>query len=262
MPIDTFWLPLLIKAVATALLVVTASVAAEKAGPFWGGLIACLPISVGPAYVLLAMTQPAEFISGGALTSYAAGMATWPFLCLFVHLAKRWTLWPSLFVAIALWVGIAVMVRQVPWTLTTATLGNAAAFLFALRFTPVVTIDTAGATLVRRWYELPARGILVGLFVAVVVTVSDAIGPAATGLAAVFPIAMTSLAVAIHRSFGIRGAAAALSSAVRPLIGIVAGLAAVHVTVPAWGEWPGLACGLIVSFLWPAFLVVMRQRTA
>lgn len=49
------WLPPLIRALTTALLVLSASVAAEMAGPFWGALIASLPVSAGPAYVFLAM---------------------------------------------------------------------------------------------------------------------------------------------------------------------------------------------------------------
>lgn len=258
--LDSFWLPLLVKAAATALVVVLASVAAEKSGPFWGGLIACLPISAGPAYVLLGMSQGPEFITRTALSSYASSTCTWLFLFTFVRLAGRWPLWPSLLTSIAAWLASAIVVTQVLWTLLSATLVNVVAFALALRFTPVIKIEGAGTTRVRKWYELPARGVLVGMFVAFVVTVSDAIGPAATGVAAVFPIAMSSLAVVIHPAFGIRGSAAALSSAVRPLLGIVSALATVYLTVPRWGIWPGLATGLVVSFLWPLLLIAVRRR--
>jgi len=258
--IDGFWLPLLIKAIATALVVVLASVAAEKSGPFWGGLIACLPISAGPAYVLLGMSQEPAFIAHSALSSYASSTCTWVFLITFVRLAGRWPLWPSLLTAIGAWLAVAVVVTRVPWTLTSATIVNVVAFALALRFTPRIAIEGTGTTRVRKWHELPMRGVLVGMFVAFVVTASDVIGPAATGVAAVFPIAMSSLAVVIHPAFGIRGSAAALSSAVRPLLGIVSALATVYLIVPRWGIWPGLATGLAVSFMWPLLLIAMRKR--
>ena len=43
------WLPPIVRALATAPLVVSASVAAEALGPFWGALIASLPVSAGPS---------------------------------------------------------------------------------------------------------------------------------------------------------------------------------------------------------------------
>lgn len=44
----------------------------------------------------------------------------------------------------------------------------------------------------KRWYDLPLRALLVGLFAAIVVTVSQAIGPAWTGFFAAFPLALTT----------------------------------------------------------------------
>lgn len=263
--LDPFWTALLVKAAATALVVVVASVAAEKSGPFWGGLISCLPVAAGPGYVMLAMFQSPAFVANAALSSLAAGMATWAYLFAFVRLAGRWTLWPSLLAALGVWLILAVAVRSVPWSLTAALSGNLIAFVLAFRFTPVVEIGPASVrSQVRPWFELPVRALLVGLFVAIVVTVADAIGPAATGIAAVFPIALSSLAVAVHRRFGIRGSAAGLASAVTPLVGIAAGLIAIHLAAPVWGSWPALATGLAASFAWPLLLIAARaarQRT-
>ena len=256
---DLFWTALINKAVATALVVVVASVAAEKSGPFWGGLISCLPVAAGPGYVMLALSQSPAFIADSAQSSLAAGMATWAYLFAFVRLAGRWALWPSLLSAIGVWLTLAVIIRAAPMTFATALVGNAIAFFLAVRYTPVVEFDVASAGVrPRAWFELPLRALLVGLFVAVVVTIADAIGPAATGIAAVFPIALSSLAVAVHRRFGIRGSAAGLSSAVKPLVGIAAGLIAVHLTAPSWGSWPALAAGLAASLIWPLLLIALR----
>ena len=49
-----FWLALLLKMAVTALFVIAASYAAERAGPVVGAMIATLPIAAGPAYFFLA----------------------------------------------------------------------------------------------------------------------------------------------------------------------------------------------------------------
>jgi len=73
-----FVLPSLARALTTAALVVSASVAAEALGPFWGALIAALPVSAGPAYVFLAMRHGPDFIAASALASFAANASTGP----------------------------------------------------------------------------------------------------------------------------------------------------------------------------------------
>lgn len=259
MPLDAFLFALLVKAAATALVVVAASVAAEKSGPFWGGLISCLPVAAGPGYVMLGLAQSPAFIADSALASLAAGVATWMYICTFVRLAQRWTLWPSLAGALGVWLVLAVLIRVIPWSLTAAIVGNAIAFSIALRFTPKMAINPATASLPRPWHELPKRALLVGLFVALVVTVADAIGPEATGIAAVFPIALSSLTVVVHGRFGIRGSAAGLASAVKPLIGIACGLLAVHLAVPSWGIWPGLGVGVAASLAWLVLLIAFSS---
>jgi hypothetical protein len=76
----TLWLPLVAKALATALIVVSASVAAEALGPVWGAIIASLPVSAGPAYVFLAMQHGPDFVATSTLNSAAANAATGLFL--------------------------------------------------------------------------------------------------------------------------------------------------------------------------------------
>jgi len=44
-------------------IVVSASRAAERAGPFIGAMIATLPVSTGPVYVFLAIDHGAPFIA-------------------------------------------------------------------------------------------------------------------------------------------------------------------------------------------------------
>jgi len=78
--VEAFWLALLARAAVSAGVVVTATVAAEAAGPFWGGLIVSLPIGAGPAYAMLALQHDDAFIAASALGSFAANAATFVFL--------------------------------------------------------------------------------------------------------------------------------------------------------------------------------------
>lgn len=257
---DAFWVALGLKAAATAAVVVVASVVAERVGPRWGGLVASIPVSAGPAYVLLAFQHDAAFIAGSALSSFAGGVATWVFLTAFVRLAARHSLLTSLPLALLIWLLTAIILRVVPWTLPTALLANIIAYLVAVRWgqpgTMTIPIPRAES---RAWVELPLRAVMVGAFVAAVVTLSDAIGPSATGLAAVFPIALTSLAVLVNRRFGISGARAALGGAITPMIGIACGFAVLSLTPETLGTWPALGLALFTALLWPMWIVARHR---
>jgi hypothetical protein len=63
---DPFWLTLLVKMLASAALVVGASLVVERAGPLTGAMIATLPISAGPNYVYLAMEHGDAFLRASA----------------------------------------------------------------------------------------------------------------------------------------------------------------------------------------------------
>jgi uncharacterized membrane protein (GlpM family) len=258
--VDNFWLALALKAVATSLVVVTASVVAERAGPRWGGLVASIPVSAGPAYVLLALQHDAAFIEHGALLSFAGGVATWTFLTAFVRLSRKFQLPGALFGALVIWLVAALIIREVPWTWPFVVLANIAVFVMATRFAQAPEFKvSSSATVQRQWFELPTRAVAVGVFVAFVVTISDIIGPSATGLAAVFPIALTSLAILTNQKFGIAGAASAFSGAVKPMLGIASGFAVLSLTPTILGTWPALALALFTALLWPMWIVLRRN---
>ena len=120
----TSWLVPLVRAVATALLVVSASAIAEALGPFWGALVASLPVSAGPAYVFLAMQHGAEFVAASALSSCAANAATGLFLIVYGALAGSTPPWRSLCSAVLAWLAASLAMQQVVWTPLAALLLN------------------------------------------------------------------------------------------------------------------------------------------
>lgn len=238
-----------------------ASVAAERFGPFWGGLIACFPISAGPAYILLGLQHDDAFIAESAFASFACGVATWTYALVFVRLGQRFSLLPTLMGTLTAWFIVAFVVRSIPWSLVGAIAANIAAFLIALKFTPRVamTIDPHHQR-VQVWYELPLRAVSVGVFVATIVTVSDAIGPVATGIASVFPIAMTSLAVIMNLRFGMVGARATIAATVRPMVGIVIAMLFLALTAEPLTMWPAMALALLISMVVPLVIAKSQKR--
>ncbi len=257
MVVDAFWLPLLLKVAATVTVVVAASVAVERAGPFWGGLLCAFPLSAGPAYVLLALQTDPAFVAASALNSLAGNVGTSVFLLVIARLALRWPMVPTLAIAIAIWVVTILLVRQVAWSAGTAIAANVVAMALAGLWSRGLQAIGVLSAVRRRWLDLPVRALLIGLAVATIVTVSRAIGPDLTGIALVFPIALGSFAVVIHTRLGGRATAATMASAIRALPGFAAALLTLHL-LAASGVWRALLAALGASLVYVIAMSLWR----
>jgi len=258
---DGFWLPLLVKMAATGLVVVLASVAAERAGPWWGGLIASLPVAAGPGYVFLAIDAAPDFIAASALMSLAANVAVPPFLLVQSRLAPRFNAGVAVGIGLLLWLGLVLVLRLVSWSAAGVVLANIASFAICgalVRVPPVGPVRRAAGP----WFELPLRALLVGLVVAVVVTSAQALGPAVTGIGVVFPVAFSSLAVMLHLRLGGAVAAATIARALLPMVGFAAALLVVHLATTRVGVWPALGLALLTSLVWSAVLLLWNRLRA
>ena len=152
-------LAIIAKAISTALVVALASRLAEFAGPFWGGLIASLPVSAGPAYVFLAMQHDSAFVAASALSSLAANAATALFLISYALIARRLPLWRALGVSLAAWLLASLVIRPIPWTSATAMALNLVVFGSGLLVLRNLAAAPAAASIppARRWFDLPLR---------------------------------------------------------------------------------------------------------
>ena len=109
-----FWYELALKMVMTATIVVIASVAVERSGPFIGALIAALPTAAGAAYIILAIEHPPAFIAASAIGS--ACRRTRPSRCsrsTYAVLAQRHGIVLSIAVATLVWLVAAAALRLV-----------------------------------------------------------------------------------------------------------------------------------------------------
>lgn len=262
MPIDALLLPLLVKVAAAALVVVAASVAAEKAGPFYGGMITALPVSTGPAFVMLAMEHGDRFVADAALSGLVGNATIVLYLALLVRIAPRWSMVATVAVSSVFWIAVASTLRSaVDWTLPLALLLTLACYGLAAWVVAGPIPGEAKAPAARsRWYDIPARAALVGLLVATVTTLSHSIGPAATGIAAVFPIALTSLTAILHPRLGGAVVAAAMRSALLTNPGLALALITAHLLAEPAGRTVALSVALMVSLSWAGVLLVWRLR--
>jgi hypothetical protein len=232
MILDEFWLGLIVKIGATMAVVVAAATAAERGGPYWGGLLCALPIGAGPGYVLLALQEDAQFVAVSALSSLGANVATSVFMAAVVWLAPRRSVVVTLGASIAGWAVVLLPLRWVAWTGVTAMSANLAAVAAACWLTRGAVRDAPVSTAPPRWFDLPVRAVLIGLVIAGVVTVSRAIGPTLTGIALVFPIATASLTAVVHRRLGGPAAAATMATALRAMPGFLSALLVLHLLAP------------------------------
>jgi hypothetical protein len=258
----TLWLPFVAKAVATALIVVSASAAAEALGPVWGAIIACLPVSAGPAYVFLAMQHGPDFVATSALNSAAANAATGLLLIAYGVLARRMPPWRSLGVAVVVWLSASSAIQQAAWTPAAAVALNLAVYGPGLIFMNRDGTAEPGPVRPsqRRWFDLPLRAALVAAFVSLVVALSAVLGPAATGIAAVFPVSLISLIVILRPRLGGPATARVASNALPPMLGFGVLLLAMYLAVRPWGVAAALGLALAVSILWSGALLLLQAR--
>jgi uncharacterized membrane protein (GlpM family) len=262
--IDPFWFSLAAKMMASAAVVVMASLVVERTGPFLGAMIATLPISAGPAYIFLAMEHGPDFIAKSSVVSLAVNAATAAFIVAYVFLAQRRNMVVSILCALGLWFLAAWFIIQVPWTVIGAAALNAFSFttciMMARRF---LSVGGPRKPLpARQWWHVPLRAIGVMSLVGAVVLSGRLLGPTIAGLAALVPIVMTSLAVILHPRIGGPAAAAVLANGLPGMVGMAIALAVLNASIATFGIWVALSLALAVCLCWNAGLIVMRRRLA
>lgn len=262
MIVSAFWVTALVRAVTSGSVVVLASVLAELLGPVWGALIISLPVTAGPVYVFMVLEHDPAFVAAAALNGFAANAATGLFLIVYARRASDRGLLKALGPAALAWLAAAVPIAAMTWTPVTAFLLNAAVYgAGILSNRPTTAILTRGAAVARpRSRDLIARAAAVALFVTGVLAVSSALGPARTGVAAAYPVTLTSTFVILHRRVGGAAMARLASITIRGVFGFGLTLLALHLAIESLGAGPALAGALLVSLVYSAGLLLLQRR--
>jgi hypothetical protein len=254
-----FWVPLAVKLLLTAAIVVTASVVVERAGPLIGALVVTLPVTVWPAYVFLSLDHDTAFVLGSAQSGLAINAVSSVFMLAYLVLAQKHGLLVSLGFAIACWIALAFAVRSIAWNAGDAALLNLAAYgacLWLANRYRRAEVPRLG----RQWYELPLRTLLVCALMGAVLVLSTFAGPVATGMLSVYPISTTCTMLILHPRIGGRATAAVIANALWGLLGIGLGLAALCVSLEPLGTVAGLALLLAVPVCWNMTVWAVRRR--
>jgi uncharacterized membrane protein (GlpM family) len=251
---------LALKLLASAATVVFASLAAEWSGPLGAALIASLPISAGPAYILLALDHDTEFIAHTAEASLVGLPATAAFVVIYAYLARRFGLAISLLTALLSWAAFAYVLQRLSLALPAALVFNSCAFFVSALATRHLKTAAIPAGLVRRWWDLPARATLAAILVGFVLFVGGAFGSTAAGLAAVFPLTMTSLVLILHVRLGWQVSVATLVNTLIGMVGFGVALWTVAVSAHRIGSTSALWLGLAASVLWNSILLLEGRR--
>jgi len=254
-----FWLALAIKMAVTAGFVVLATATAERAGALVGALVATLPISAGPAYVFVALDHDASFIAASALASLTVNAVTAIYALVYAAAAQTRGLALSLAVALSAWTVLALIVRSIEWTLTAACLLNMVVIpscvAIGRRFR-----NAAMPLVTRRWHDIPLRAAMAAVLVAVVVGSSARVGPAVTGMLAVFPIVLTSLMIILQPRIGGRASAAVLANTLSGLGGFFFCILALRLAAVPLGSAGALILALAVSVAANLLIWIARHR--
>jgi uncharacterized membrane protein (GlpM family) len=260
MPLDLSFIVLLLTRMAvTAAFVLLATITAQRSGPLLGGLIATLPIAAGPAYVFLALDHPPSFIAGGALASLTINSVNVIFALTYALLAQKRSLLVSLGGAFVFWLVLAFSVYSSRWSFTPALLANIVVFGIALPLARPMRL-TRMPPFRPHWSDLVLRAAMVASLVGLLVTLSSQIGPAGSGILAVFPVVLMSIMLILHNRVGGPASAAVLANAVLGLVGFGFACVALYFTAEPLGSWIGLALALAVSIGWSLLVLFARKR--
>ena len=255
-----FTLLLAAKIAAAVIIVVTAARAAERSGPFLGGMIASLPVSTGPVYVFLAIDHDAAFISDSARMSVAGVAATVAFVAAHAHAAQRFATPASLGLATLVWFVVALLLQLRDWSFVEACVLFAGSFVLAIRGLRRFAVAGPALPIPRARFGLALRAALVASVVVATNAAGNALGPSATGVLATYPVILTSLVLILQPHCGGPFTASMLVGVLKGLVGFGVSLGVLHLSAVRMGSAAALLLALAVAVGWNYTLYLWRMR--
>lgn len=246
------------KLASTAIVVLLATLIAERVGAFVGAMIVALPISAGPAYLFLALDHDAAFIAESARVSLGVNALVPPFLLIAAYVIRKAGLIAALAAGFAVWGGGAFMVLATPLSLMVAVLLNIISFIICLPLSRPLLTQPPSQALRRGYIDIIVRMVAVIAVVGTAIIVGRRLGPEAAGIAAVAPVVWTSLSVIIYARSGGAACSAIMANGIGGMIGFVMALPAVALLAGPLG-WPlAFIFALALCVAWSTGLTFAR----
>ena len=254
-----YWLTIAVKMAIGASVVIAATLAAERAGPLIGALVATLPVSAGPSYFFLAFEQDAQFFSQSALCSLLLNASTALYATTYVLLSQRHPFIVCVPAAMIVWLGSFFLFSHFIKSGATAALLNIA--VFAACFMLVRRYRYARMPKIKlRWYDFAFRAGLVGTLIGVILLLNSVMGPIFTGALAAFPIVFTSMMLILHQRYGGPACAAVMANGITGLIGFGIAAYVLHVSVLSLGVPLALTVALGITVAWNLSVFALRGK--
>jgi hypothetical protein len=226
--------PLLLKLLIAPLIIGGTTLASRRLGPAIAGWLVSLPLTSGPVVFFVLLEQGSSFAVAVGSAALAGGFALCAFSLAYARVALRAGALVSLAAASVGYLTLAAVVN-VLGTGSPAVLVPAVgiALLVTLRLLPDVPVRRPVAA--PPAWDLPLR-ILVGTALIVGITsLAPILGPRASGLAATYPVYVTTLTIFAHREGGSSAAVAMLRGLILGLFGWLAFFGVLLTSLPALG---------------------------
>ena len=221
------------------------SLAGKRWGPEIAGWLAGFPVLTGPILFLIALENGAAFAAAAGTVSLSAVFGAVAFSLTYSRAATRASPLRSLLAGLGVWCCAALLLTHLPLTIYFSLAIALATLLVAPKLFPRVSAPITNTIMPR--YELPLR-MLAGAVVTIAVTsLAAAIGPAWSGMFAVFPVLSIVLAVFLHRASGAAFATTLLKSMIWGLYAFTSFCFTVAMLLPRLGVAVAFACAVGVA---------------
>jgi len=194
----------LFKLIITPVLIGSVTLAGRRLGPVVNGLLVGLPLTTGPISLILAHQFGLDFAAQAAVGNLAGQVSMCVFCLVYGLVAQKRSWLLSAFSAVCAFLVATVLLNQFHWQLWPA-------FLFLLVAIGVTAslipnhASNAQAAVPPGW-DLPARMIVATLFVLLLTTFANLLGPQLSGLISTFPIFGVVFATFTHSHQGAKAA--------------------------------------------------------
>ncbi len=228
---------LLVKLLATPVLIGGVSLVARRWGPALAGWLVALPLTSGPVVVYVALEHGVPLGLDVGLAVVSGGFGLCAYSIVYARAAGRLgALWSGTLATVAfLACGLAVDLLD-PRALAPLAVGVGLAMLLAILLVPAAPV-VRGTGRPPRW-DLPARVIVGTTIVVGLSALAPVLGARISGLAATYPVYVSTLTVFAHRQDGPGAATALLRGLVLGLYGWLGFFVILLVAMPAIGVLP------------------------
>ena len=177
------------------------SLAGRRWGPEVAGWLAGFPVLTGPIMFLLALERGPEFAAAATTVSLSAVLGIVVFVVTSARVCARHSPVLSLLSGLAAWSCTALLLTWLPLTPVISLAIALLALAAAPRLFPRVTGPIKSSVALPKW-ELPLRMLAGATLTLAVTALAAVIGPAWSGMFAVFPIFAIVLSVFSQRASG------------------------------------------------------------